>query len=500
MTENRYLLPANANPEADRCVIVFIPDEPEYLRAFMGSLGFLATWVAWEKDPEHRAMIASQRWKQANLRTLETLDFLDCELIEELIEDGDMAINVNNQISCGGCGNCGECLSPTGTYSPLPTQPQPDSIPPLNALPETMPTEENFPPEFPTYPDYLDYRCSVSRQIAVDIRNTFSNMQTFAGLVGMGAAALGAYIASASVVGGLITGLLGVGLLATGVIWAIVGILVSFTVIAVGLFVYMTPLYNEIVIGLDEITCIIFNGPDTETVKANLTAFFESALVGIAYENTVEEGVFTISILKIIDYLIPGDLLGLLNGTVTELDEFISAEAKGFNCAICGDIGIVGAWVYESSTGSNDPDLTVHSVGSHAWSISGTMNRQAINFEQLHLQAIGALTFDWDTVYAVGLQSLSPITPEVNGAQGVRWGANGPNLGVPFQAGESILVFLTGERPAAIPAHEFEVGVASHLALLAHMRLEWTGGASPFTVSGGAFNIVFYDVNGDPLT
>lgn len=498
--EKRYLLPEEPNPESDRCLIVFIPDAPEYLRALMGSLTFLGTWMAWEKDTEKRAAVAAQRWKQSNLRTLETLEFLDCELLQELIEDGDMAINVNNNVSCGGCGGCGECLSPTSTYSPLPSQPQPDSIPPLQELPDTMPTEEDFPPEFPTYPDYLSYRCSVSRQIAFDMRNTFSNMQTFSGLVGMGAAALAAYVSTASVVGGLVTGLLGVGLLATGVVWGIVAILVSFTVVSIGLFAYMTPLYNRIVLGLDELTCIIFNGPDTATVKANIAAFFESQLAAIAYENTVEEGVFTISILRIIDYLVPGDLAGLLNGTVTELEEFITAESKAFNCAICGDIGIVGAWVIDTTTGSNDPDLTVHSVGSHAWTISGSMNRGPINLEQLYIETVGNDTFDWDTVYAVGLQSLTPITPAVNGAQGVRLGDNGPNIGTEFQAGESILVYLVGERPAAIPAHELEVSVATHNHLQGRMRIEWPGGASPFDVSGGAFNIVFYDVNGDPLT
>lgn len=497
--EKRYLLPANANPDTDRCVIVFIPDAPEYLRAFMGSLTFLGTWTAWERDPDHRAMIASQRWKQANMRTLQTLDILDCELIEELIEDGDMSINVNNNISCGGCGDCGQCLSPTSTYSPTPEQPQPDSIPPLQELPDTAPTPENFPPEFPSFPAYQEYRCAVSRQIAIDMRNTFSNMQTFSGLVGMGAAALAAYIASSSVVAGLVTGLLGVGLLSAGAVWAIVGVLVGFTLISLGMFAYMTPLYNSIVIGLDELTCIIYSGNTTAEIKANITSFFESRLAGFAYENTIEEGVFTISILKILDYLLPADLFGLLNGTVTELEEFITAEAGTFNCALCGDIGVLGAWVYDSSTGSDDPNLTVHSVGTHAWSISGSMNRQPVNFEQLYLEAIGASTFDFDDVFAVGLQALSPITPAPNGDQGVRWGDNGPNIGTAFQAGESILVYLTGQRPASIPAHETEVTVGTHAALYARMRIEWTGGSSPFDVSGGTQNITLYDVNGDPI-
>src|SRR3990172_12734029 len=106
MAEKRYLLPDNPDPESDRCFIVYIPDEQRYFEAFLGSLTFLGTWTAWELDDNHTALIASQRWKQANIRKLDANVNLDCEFLEELI-DNDMAIQVTNNVSCGGCENCG---------------------------------------------------------------------------------------------------------------------------------------------------------------------------------------------------------------------------------------------------------------------------------------------------------------------------------------------------------------------------------------------------------
>lgn len=493
-----YLLPANLEPEDDRCFVVYVPAEQKYIDAFIGSLVGLEKWTIWERTGDNSGAIAARRWKQANQRTLDAMAIVDCDLLNEMLEDGDMSIVINNNTSCGGCGSCGECASPTSTYTPLPTQPQPDTLPTIENIPDFEDDGATVPPGFDDYDSWLNYKCSVARTIAFNTYDTLVNMSTLSGLAGLGAATLAAYVSSASVVGGLVTGLLGVGLLATGAMWFIIASLVAMVLAGTALLFYISALSDRVLANIDVLTCIIFQGPTKEAVKANVTSFFQSEVAAIAYDNTVEEGVFTVNILRIIDYLLPTDLFGILNQTVEELEEQIRAD-DGFNCIVCGELGVLGAWAITSTTGSNDPDVTLHSVGQEAWQLSGTMNRGPINFEQLYMATVGNAGFDFDVVFAVSIRGAVPVTPAPTANQGVRWHDNGPNIEVAFQAGESILFYLTGARPAAIPPFENEIAVATHDLLAPVMRLEWPGGASPFEVGGAMADLVLYDVNGDPI-
>ena len=78
-----YLLPDDPQPEGTGCMLVFYPDDEMYRRALLGSLHFLGTWVAWEKDGTNRAALAAMAWKDANDRTCEMADCLD-ELISSI--------------------------------------------------------------------------------------------------------------------------------------------------------------------------------------------------------------------------------------------------------------------------------------------------------------------------------------------------------------------------------------------------------------------------------
>jgi hypothetical protein len=67
-----YLLPSgDASEEELACCIVFYPARDEYRRALMGSLDYLATWIAWERDSEKRGQDAAASWKLANIQTWE---------------------------------------------------------------------------------------------------------------------------------------------------------------------------------------------------------------------------------------------------------------------------------------------------------------------------------------------------------------------------------------------------------------------------------------------
>jgi hypothetical protein len=69
--EKGYLLPDTAYTENMACTLVYYPDKPEYRRALLGSLAYLATWIAWEKEPERKGIDASLSWKIALDLTME---------------------------------------------------------------------------------------------------------------------------------------------------------------------------------------------------------------------------------------------------------------------------------------------------------------------------------------------------------------------------------------------------------------------------------------------
>jgi len=73
MEKNKgYLLPAgDAYTEDMACTLVYYPNKPEYRRALGGSLAYLATWIAWEKESEKKGIDAALSWKIALDLTME---------------------------------------------------------------------------------------------------------------------------------------------------------------------------------------------------------------------------------------------------------------------------------------------------------------------------------------------------------------------------------------------------------------------------------------------
>lgn len=67
-----YLLPdGDCYTDEVECMIVFVPAKTEYRRALLGSLHYLATWIAWEKDAAKRGKDAARAWKDAFDLTME---------------------------------------------------------------------------------------------------------------------------------------------------------------------------------------------------------------------------------------------------------------------------------------------------------------------------------------------------------------------------------------------------------------------------------------------
>jgi len=81
-----FALPNVLSPSGYRCVQVNIPDDNDYLAAFMGAIQMLAKWVSWERDDNQSGKIVAQRWKDAMLQS----DFLaTCEGQPIYIDTGD---------------------------------------------------------------------------------------------------------------------------------------------------------------------------------------------------------------------------------------------------------------------------------------------------------------------------------------------------------------------------------------------------------------------------
>lgn len=104
MEKNKgYLLPpGDAYTEDMECALVFYPDKPEYRRALLGSITYLATWIAWEKESEHKGIDAALSWKIALDKTLECWNMACIEGIQDqltlilaLVENNLSFCNVN---------------------------------------------------------------------------------------------------------------------------------------------------------------------------------------------------------------------------------------------------------------------------------------------------------------------------------------------------------------------------------------------------------------------
>lgn len=140
--DRQYLLPPEGEEEAEiKCCIIFYPDHPAYRRALWGSLDYLGSWIAWERDEEHRGTVAAKLWKSANEQTWECFDMGCFEDLVSVINK----ISINLQFNQN-------CYCDTTQINPPPVV-----IPPIS-------NEDGDPPE--TYgggdvEDWLDWRRKV---------------------------------------------------------------------------------------------------------------------------------------------------------------------------------------------------------------------------------------------------------------------------------------------------------------------------------------------------
>lgn len=97
-TDRGYLLPpGDAYTEDYQCAIIFYPNKDEYRRALLGSLDYLGTWLAWERDELKRGKDAAEAWKNATELTRECIEMGTCNDILTLLTQ----IEKNTRVCCG---------------------------------------------------------------------------------------------------------------------------------------------------------------------------------------------------------------------------------------------------------------------------------------------------------------------------------------------------------------------------------------------------------------
>lgn len=142
-----YLIPQNPQPDALRCLRVFIPDDPLYLAALLGALDYFGQWTAWERDENHRGALAAAAWRAAIETTYEALadGCGDAEMTEitELLNtiisriEGleNMNITVTQNAGCGCCGDGGGGSSQTTTGGVIINETETGTAPEYNTEP-----------------------------------------------------------------------------------------------------------------------------------------------------------------------------------------------------------------------------------------------------------------------------------------------------------------------------------------------------------------------------
>jgi hypothetical protein len=155
---------------AFRGICVYVPDEPEYVRALLGSLAGLSQWVNWERDENQSASKSANLWKLANDRTLETWSYdcsggcmsFDCEAMKDCLLEIAEAIsvngnvNVNNVCGVGGAYSTLYCVNEDGDVIVNPPPVTDDPIEPVLPLPPGLDEPPILDLDDPTPPDGFD--------------------------------------------------------------------------------------------------------------------------------------------------------------------------------------------------------------------------------------------------------------------------------------------------------------------------------------------------------
>jgi hypothetical protein len=292
-----YQLPAGEAYTDDLgCTIVWYPNKDEYRRALLGSLTYLGTWIAWERDINKRGQDAARAWKEANDLTMECWQMSCLEQVQADVAAIRQMMSLMNY-----------CCDGTITYGP-PTVVDPPFTPGTGDPPEYY--GETPIEDWDEWREYACYNANAYVDMLID------TVKQFAEIAGTSAWALG-FVAA------------GLALLSfTGI-----GLPISFALAAAVLFGLLDAGAND------------FDGAaeDLEDAREDITC---AIILGTSLSDAVETAVGTGSavwllILSHVDY---GSASSIIQSGGYG-DEYLPAETS----TDCNDCGVIPSGIYINS-------------------------------------------------------------------------------------------------------------------------------------------------------
>lgn len=313
-----YILPQEPYTDDLECMLVFYPNKQEYREALIGSLYFLATWAAWERNESKGGKDAALAWKNAYRETLN----MSCgqeikqglEAIAAAIGDVQLIVNQNG----------GGCCEPAGQTVGTPPEWQENGDggtgDPQNPVsdPPNWDEQQNG--------SYSEYKCLAANNLVADFVETMAKYGTLSGLLTSLGAGSVLLMLNGTFLSSITTGLMAIGLTGPGAVVAIIGILVlliSVGSLALAYFLDISTDFDK-----QAAVCALMGAATAGEAKVAFKAEVQSAidlLIG------VDAGYFGEKLVEIIDVLLPVTVFNVLF-TYTELE----TPAVVYDCSCLG--------------------------------------------------------------------------------------------------------------------------------------------------------------------
>lgn len=236
-----YLLPAgDASEEELQCALVFYPARDEYRRALMGSLDYLATWIAWERDSEKRGQDAAASWKLANIQTWECSNMGYCD---DLMTTLQALLAATQSLEC-----CGEQDITDGA------QFTDEIVDGVGDVPQNI-IDAGYAEDAADWEGFDDYKCMISHLAVDHIEMFFREIEPYisdTGVVIGGIGVVGALLGAILVVVGLP--------ISAGIILALGAASAIWTWITIYGRDAVGDLADEIASNHDALACAIYDG------------------------------------------------------------------------------------------------------------------------------------------------------------------------------------------------------------------------------------------------
>lgn len=263
MTKGKgYLLPSGDATEDDlECCLVFYPARDEYRRALMGSLDYLATWIAWERDSAKRGKDAAASWKLANIQTWECCSMGFCDDLSTTLQELLAAIQA---LEC-----CGEQDITDGK------QYTDEIVDGVGDVPQNI-IDAGYATDAADWAGFDDYKCMISH-LAVD------HVESFFRQIGPHISDTGIVIGGVGVLGALVGAILTVaGLpISAGIIIALGAAAAIWTWITSEGRQAVDDLADEIATNHDALACAIYNGDGVTDAAADFNEEVDSLFTAI---------------------------------------------------------------------------------------------------------------------------------------------------------------------------------------------------------------------------